>query len=419
MYSNKKTALAVLMIASTVVGTMATSCSNKIASFTLVDADLNTDIMTLGNYFIEDVPAMLSIRANPNACDGPKSVDSVLVTFDNPAISFCEINTPYTLFRDPSSEDLMNDKADYLGKEIPLGTHKVTATPYTSPDCSYGAGTPLVKTFTVTKKPPCQNKLSDFTLVDAETDKDIMPLGDYNIHDLPHQEVSIRANPKACAGPKKVDSVLITFDNPAVSFCEINTPYTSFRDPSTDDLANNMANYLGKVIPAGTHTITATPYTSPDCTTGAGPKVVKTFIVSDCDTEISGFTLVNADTEADIMALGSFSYKAGLLSIRADPKACTGLKKIDSVLVTFDNPAISFCEIHTPYTVFRDPSSTDLANNMADYRGVVIPIGTHTVTATPYASKDCSGGAGPTFTQIFDVMPPPTGGRSRQLRSKA
>ncbi|EEC42811.1 predicted protein [Phaeodactylum tricornutum CCAP 1055/1] len=117
-----------------------------------------------------------------------------------------------------------------------------------------------------------------------------------------------------------------------------------------------------------------------------------------CSNEIIGFTLIDPDTDAEIGPLGDYdesAYPSGV-NIRADYSPCSTADFIDSVRVTFDDPSVSFCELETPYSVFRDSPE-------GDYRAVVIPVGVHTVSATPYLSADCSSDAGATFSQTFEV----------------
>lgn len=64
-------------------------------------------------------------------------------------------------------------------------------------------------------------------------------------------------------------------------------------------------------------------------------------------------------------------------------------------MVTFDNPRRSYCERDRPFAVFRD--------NKNDYFDATIPIGLHTVTATPFYSSDCKGPAGTKISKSFEL----------------
>lgn len=121
-----------------------------------------------------------------------------------------------------------------------------------------------------------------------------------------------------------------------------------------------------------------------------------------CPAQVTGFTLVNANTASDIMPLGSYSMSdvPDSLSIRADIRACSP-KVVESVFIDFDG--MTRCESFAPYTVFGDVSKQDLANDKANYRGQSISAGPHTIKATPYTSDSCRGTAGRTHTLTFTV----------------
>jgi hypothetical protein len=126
----------------------------------------------------------------------------------------------------------------------------------------------------------CPARVSGYTLVDAKTSKDIMPLRSYSMSDVP-ESLSIRADIPECSR-KVVESVFIDFDG--MTRCEFFTPYAAFGDDSTQDRANSKAKYNGMSISAGRHTIKATPYTTDDCSGKAGRTHILTFTV-DGDTD--------------------------------------------------------------------------------------------------------------------------------------
>jgi hypothetical protein len=64
-----------------------------------------------------------------------------------------------------------------------------------------------------------------------------------------------------------------------------------------------------------------------------------------------------------------------------------------SVRLTFDNPTRNVCDDTPPFSVFGDLNG--------NFFNVTIPIGNHTVTATPYNSTNCTGPAGPTRSESF------------------
>jgi hypothetical protein len=110
-------------------------------------------------------------------------------------------------------------------------------------------------------------------------------------------------------------------------------------------------------------------------------------------------TLVDAKTNSVIELLGDVidyhrvQSSSSKLNIQAtfsqdDP--------VESVRVTFDNPKRSFCEENAPYSIFGDSNG--------NYYDATIPLGTHLVTATPYAQAGCKGSAGIALSQTVEAI---------------
>jgi hypothetical protein len=118
--------------------------SQSVASFTLINA--NTDAPVPG---YESVPngavldlsnlgtSSLSLRANTS----PSTVGSVRFGLDGNASYRTENAAPYSLTGDTNG--------DYAPWSLGLGSHTVTATPYSSSGAGGSAGTPLTVTFTI------------------------------------------------------------------------------------------------------------------------------------------------------------------------------------------------------------------------------------------------------------------------------
>ena len=100
------------------------------------------------------------------------------------------------------------------------------------------------------------------------------------------------------------------------------------------------------------------------------------------------------------MPLADFSKRDGMLNIRANVAVCEP-DIVDSVLIVLDGK--SRCERNEPYAAFGDSSTIDVADDAADYFGKTIDVGSHTITATPYAGSKCDGVAGEKFTQKFEI----------------
>jgi len=134
------------------------------------------------------------------------------------------------------------------------------------------------------------SSITGFTLVNAETDEDIMPLQDGDeliLSMLPTSYLNIRAN----VSEEKIGSVVFRFNDTNPFRIENFAPYAILGDTKGD--------YNGFIPPAGEHTITATPYSESGGKGEAGESLTITFSVS--IGMVTDFTLVNADTDEDIM----------------------------------------------------------------------------------------------------------------------
>ena len=110
------------------------------------------------------------------------------------------------------------------------------------------------------------------------------------------------------------------------------------------------------------------------------------------------FVLIDSETDLFIEPIGDSVYYGNVNSRLNIQAVFSDEAAIGSVLVKFDNPVRSFCEEFPPFSVFWD---TD-----GDYFDAkpVIPIGSHTVSATAYAQNGCSGTAGTTISKNFEVF---------------
>ena len=113
---------------------------------------------------------------------------------------------------------------------------------------------------------------------------------------------------------------------------------------------------------------------------------------------IQSFTLVNADTDTDISELldGQTLNLAALptanLSVRANP----GTAPVGSVRFAYDGNANFQTENVAPYALQGDTNG--------DYDAWTPTLGTHTLTATPYAASNAGGAVGSALTVVFTVI---------------
>lgn len=224
------------------------SGNTGVTSFTLVNANSNTDIgtITAGRNFT-NLPSSLSIRANTN----PNSVGSVRFTLSGPInTSKGEGSAPYYLFGDIG--------VNPIGRSFPNGNYTVTARPRN--------GAALTISFTVggggsappptpTPPPSGNNVVTGFTLVNANSNNDIGAITQgRNFNNVP-SSLSIRAN----TNPSSVGSVRLTLSGPInANKSEGAAPYYLFGDIGV--------NPIGRSFPNGNYTITANPRNGPPLT---------------------------------------------------------------------------------------------------------------------------------------------------------
>ena len=108
------------------------------------------------------------------------------------------------------------------------------------------------------------------------------------------------------------------------------------------------------------------------------------------------FTLIDPNTDTVIQPIDDYEFLiyADLPSQKLNIQASFN-NSIKSAMMTFDYPRRAVCVSNAPFVVF--------GSNNSDYFGVPIPLGTHTVTATPYNQANCEGPAGTNMSRPFDM----------------
>jgi hypothetical protein len=102
--------------------------TNAVTSFTLINADTDTDVRTLSTTSTETIDLAaygFSIRANTN----PATVGSVVFALDGNANYRLENGAPYAIFNNTES-------GEYSAWNIAPGIHTITATPYSGSNAS-------------------------------------------------------------------------------------------------------------------------------------------------------------------------------------------------------------------------------------------------------------------------------------------
>lgn len=236
-----------------------------------------------------------------------------------------------------------------------------------------------------------------FTLIDADTDKDIMTLTSNAVLDLaklPTKNLNIRAN----TNPGRVGSVLFALTG-ARKFnkTENGAPYALFSDQT--------GNYNAWVPVLGNYTLKATPYKAASGTGSVGTPLTVAFTVINSTVtpapvvvegvlatvqQVVSFTLVNADTDKDIITLtpGATLNLATLPTRNLNIRANTNVNKVGSVSFALTGKQThNVTESHAPYALFGGD---------ADYKSWTPTVGSYTIKATPYTEAKGQGirGAG-------------------------
>ena len=230
--------------------------------------------------------------------------------------------------------------------------------------------------------------LISYTLVNADTDLDIQPLTNGAVLDLatlPTLNLNIRAN----TDPATVGSVVFDLSGAQAQVATENfAPYALFSDYQGD--------YFAWTPPLGSYILTATPFDGTNGTGTAGTALTLSFSVINSGTAINSFTLVNADTDLDLLTIpaGGTLNLALLprnLNIRANANAVT-----QSVELSLTGTQTMFAtENVAPYALF------------SDFQGDFFPwspapvAGTYTLTATPFDAPNGGGTAGVALTITF------------------
>lgn len=168
-------------------------------------------------------------------------------------------------------------------------------------------------------------------------------------------------------------------------------------------------SFVWKDAPAGAQTITVRATDNDGAVTTSSPVLVnvKEAPVATPGHAVTGFTLINADTNQPVagyesIANGAVILRSSLPTTRLSIRANTTASGVESVRFAWSGNANFRTESEAPYALFGGPKS--------DYDAGTIANGTHTIAATPFSQPSGKGVAGKalsvTFT-ISDALPKP------------
>jgi len=214
----------------------------SVTSFTLVNAETNTDLFELQEGMVIDINSLptnhLDIRANTT-----DDVESVKLSLSGSQTSGrTESLVPYALFQDLPI-------GNYKGNNFSIGTYAVIGVPYSEDRARGSLGSSYRINFELVDS---SLEVIDFMLVNADTDEDIFPLVAgmiIDINELPTLNLDIRANTT-----EDVESVRLSISGAiSSSRTESLVPYALFQDLPIGD-------YKGNNFEVGAYTVSATPY---------------------------------------------------------------------------------------------------------------------------------------------------------------
>lgn len=317
----------------------------SVTSYTLINADNETDIRELKNGDILNaatLPTHLSIRANVSS-----GVGSVTMNLSGPlAISRTENAAPYALFT--------NTSTSYDGAVFPVGSYTLKSIPYTLDSAGGMAGTALTVNFSVVNNvtPSITTQPSSASAIVGQT-------------------VTFTASATGTPAPSyqwKKNGVAITgatsssYTTPALAMTDNNAQFTV-----------TASNSAGSVTSSGA-TLSVYPF------------------------KIVSYTLINADSNTAIRdiipgeAISQASLPTKNLNIRANLQG-SGVGSVKFVLT--GAMSTTHMENGAPYALF--------SNTNTDYFGKQFPAGSYALTGFPYSADNGGGSAGMPLTITFSM----------------
>lgn len=232
--------------------------------------------------------------------------------------------------------------------------------------------------------------LSRFTLINANTDKDIQILHDGDALDLSRLSRT-RLNIRAATVPAKVGSVVFKLTGPVSrAHTENGPPYALFSSIGT--------NYQGGSFSVGAYTLTATPYSGANGKGTKGTPLTVRFTVV-YPVALSAFTLVNAETGGDIVELreGDTINLAALPTQKINIRANNNSDTVGSVIFELGGQQVHRqVENLAPYALF--------GGSARHYAAWTPAAGNYTLSATPYSAARGNGAKGVPQTLRFTVI---------------
>lgn len=222
-----------------------------------------------------------------------------------------------------------------------------------------------------------------FTLIDADLDTPVTgfsPIFENATLDLAELPFNLNIVVKFDVIPDRVEFEL---DGLVVND-EISVPFSLFGDVNGD--------FNSGVLATGSHVLKVTPFIGES----EGEAFILPFDVVNSDPiKVTGFFLVDADTNVEFIELkegGVYDISSWPASINVDARANAGVK---SVLFDLNRGLFKRLENVRPYALFGDIGSS--------FNPANLPVGTYTLTVTPYPEWQAAGQPGTALSITFTL----------------
>ncbi|MEO0471325.1 MAG: DUF4331 family protein [Bacteroidota bacterium] len=221
--------------------------TQSVGSFTLINAQTDQDLMPLQDGDIIDINVIGTNKLNVRANTFPGVVGSVRFGWDGNPSFRNENNPPYALGGSTKSGSI-----NYFEAPLTLGTHTITATPFSGKAAKGTEGVAFSISFTIVNNAPTPT-VNDFTLINAVSDQPVGPLMDGDMIDLSvigTNKLNIVAN----TSPVDIGGSVVFDLNGNMSFSTDNNP------PYSIPGDNGNGGFFQLVVAPGSYTLTATPF---------------------------------------------------------------------------------------------------------------------------------------------------------------
>jgi hypothetical protein len=383
--------------------------SQQVTSFVLVNTNTQAGISGLFPSYQIDLATYPSNAAFSIRAETIGNVRSVQFNLAGGGIFYN--NTNYTFVDNAAPFALGGNSASGVYYPVKTllapGSYTLTATPYSGPSRSGSAG--LSNTIYI--EVLARFRVNDFTLVDTSTNMDNGTyFGEINLLDYPAKTgFTILANTIGASG-SVFFALIRDYGNSTEVQVFTNTDNSAPYALGSENKRTGHYLAVPSLTIAGNYILQATAYSGTNKQGLASPPELLYFQVLP-RFAITSFTLVDVTTGKDVASLALSSFNEVDLSQHAASatftiRANTVGNTVGSVLFVFKNNSdfnstpISKVDNVAPFTL--DGSS--VSGHFNAYPDILVPA-YYEVDATPYASANKQGDAGPTQLAYFQVLP--------------